>query len=79
MSHVFTGEPDARQSSDVDMQTSRFRPRYRALTDEQKSLHDAIKAKAVELEALVFVGPLTCTGVPPTPLDVWMVATWAAV
>ena len=29
-----------------------FRPRYRQLTDEEKALHDAIKSKAVELEAL---------------------------
>jgi hypothetical protein len=31
---------------------SRFRPQYRALTDDEKALHDAIKSKAVELEAL---------------------------
>jgi hypothetical protein len=31
---------------------SRFRPRYRALTDEEKTLHDAIKDKAAELEVL---------------------------
>jgi uncharacterized protein YoxC len=31
---------------------SRFRPRYRALTDEEKALHDEIKGKAAELEAL---------------------------
>lgn len=34
------------------MPTSRFRPRYRALTDEEKALHDAIKDKAEELQAL---------------------------
>ena len=34
------------------MPTSRFRPRYRALTPGEKELHDEIKAKAVELEAL---------------------------
>lgn len=52
MSNVFEGTPDARQSDDVAMPTSRFRPRYRALTDDEKRLHDAIKDKAVELEDL---------------------------
>lgn len=50
--HVFEGAPDARQSADVDHKVSRFRPTYRALTPEEKALHDAIKAKAVELEQL---------------------------
>jgi hypothetical protein len=36
----------------VNMPTSRFRPRYRALTDDEKALHDALKDKATELEAL---------------------------
>lgn len=52
MSNVFEGEPDARQSSDTKEPVSRFRPRYRALTDAEKALHDDIKAKAAELEAL---------------------------
>jgi len=52
MSNVFEGAPDARQSDKVDEPLSRFRPRYRALSDEEKALHDAIKAKAVELETL---------------------------
>lgn len=51
MSHVFEGQPDSRQS-DEKIETSRFRPRYRALSDEEKALHDAIKTKAAELEAL---------------------------
>lgn len=50
--NVYSGEPDGRQSADVAMPTSRFRPRYRALTDDEKALHDAIKGKAAELEAL---------------------------
>lgn len=50
--HVFEGAPDARQSADVNEPLSRFRPRYRALTPDEKTLHDAIKAKASELEAL---------------------------
>lgn len=52
MSNVFEGAPDARQSDDLQLAVSRFRPAYRALTDEEKALHDEIKAKAVELEEL---------------------------
>lgn len=52
MANVFEGAPDARQSASTDHPVSRFRPTYRALTDEEKALHDALKAKAVELEAL---------------------------
>lgn len=50
--NVFEGKPDARQSDRVDAPISRFRPTYRALTDAEKALHDALKAKAVELESL---------------------------
>lgn len=49
MNHVYEGKPDARQG-DETVVTSRFRPKYRALSDEEKALHDEIKAKAVELE-----------------------------
>ena len=52
MTNVYEGKPDARQSDDVNMPVSRFRPRYRALTDEEKALHDQIKDKAAELEVL---------------------------
>lgn len=52
MTNVYEGPADARQSDDVNMPVSRFRPRYRALTDEEKVLHDALKDKAAELEAL---------------------------
>ncbi len=52
MSHVFAGTPDARQSYKVDEPVSRFRPLYRALTDDEKALHDEIKSKAAELEAV---------------------------
>ena len=52
MTNVYSGPTDQRQSEDVAMPVSRFRPRYRALTDDEKALHDAIKSKAVELEAL---------------------------
>lgn len=52
MADVFEGRPDARQSGDVAHKLSRFRPTYRALTDDEKKLHDEIKAKAVEMEAM---------------------------
>ena len=52
MANVFDDKPDGRQSDAVDMPVSRFRPRYRALTDAEKGLHDAIKDKATELESL---------------------------
>jgi hypothetical protein len=52
MSHTFEGKPDGRQSSDVAAPVSRYRSRYRALTPEEKELHDAIKAKAEEIEML---------------------------
>ena len=52
MANVFEGKPDSRQSDDVNEVVSRFRPRYRALTDDEKALHDAIKSKASELEEL---------------------------
>jgi hypothetical protein len=52
VTNVYEGKPDARQSADPAMKVSRFRPRYRALTDAEKALHDQLKAKAEELEAL---------------------------
>ena len=52
VTHVFEGEPDARQSESVFEPISRFRPVFRALRPEEKKLHDDIKAKAAELEAL---------------------------
>jgi hypothetical protein len=52
MANVYEGSPDARQSAEVGEPVSRFRPRYRALTDDEKALHDEIKAKASELETL---------------------------
>lgn len=51
MADVFEGKPDTRQG-DATTAMSRFRPRYRALTDDEKALHDAIKSKADELAAL---------------------------
>ena len=52
MNHTFKGTLDSRQSDDAALPISRFRPRYRALTDDEKALHDALKDKASELEAL---------------------------
>lgn len=52
MTNVFMGLPDTRQMADVGAGVSRFRPRYRALTESEKALHDAIKSKATELEVL---------------------------
>ena len=52
MTNVYEGKPDARQMPNIDASVSRFRPRYRALTDEEKALHDQIKDKAAELEVL---------------------------
>jgi hypothetical protein len=52
MANVYEGKPDGRQSDDVNMPVSRFRPKYRALTDDEKALHDEIKTKTAELEAV---------------------------
>lgn len=53
MTNVFEGAPDGRQSDDQVHKVSRFRPTYRALSDSEKALHDHIKDKAAELEALI--------------------------
>jgi hypothetical protein len=50
--HVFEGKPDARQQTDVKAVVTLFRPTYRALTPEEKQLHDDLKAKADELHQL---------------------------
>lgn len=51
--NVFEGKPDARQSPDVAHKVSRFRPTYRALTDDEKKVHDTIKATADVMEELI--------------------------
>ena len=51
MAHVYEDQSDDRQSDEA-IAVSRFRPRYRALTDDEKALHDALKDKAAELETL---------------------------
>lgn len=52
MTHVYEGKPDGRQSGDVNAPVSRFRPTYRALTDDEKKLHDVIKEHAASMEKL---------------------------
>lgn len=52
MTHVFDGPTDSRQSDSQALKPSRFRPTYRALSDDELALHNEIKAKATELEAL---------------------------
>lgn len=52
MANVYQGKADGRQSEDEALPVSRFRPAYRALSEDERALHDAIKAKAVELEAV---------------------------
>lgn len=51
MADLYEGKPDTRQGDDTVV-PSRFRPRYRALTDEEKQLHDHIKQQAGILEKL---------------------------
>lgn len=51
MANVYDGPIDTRQASEGEVvKLSRFRPKYRALTDEEKQFHDALKTKASELE-----------------------------
>ena len=51
MANLYEGAPDARQG-DETVTPSRFRPRYRALTDAEKQLHDELKNTAACLESL---------------------------
>jgi len=53
MTNVFEGKPDARQSADTKEPLSRFRPKYRALSDAEKALHDDIKAAYGAVELLI--------------------------
>lgn len=52
MTNVFEDQPDGRQSEEVELRVTRFRPRYRALTESEKALHDQIKQSAEALETL---------------------------
>jgi len=53
MANVFEGAPDGRQSDDPALPLSRFRPRYRALSDDEKALHDEIKDHYAAVEHLI--------------------------
>ena len=51
MANVFEG-PDRRQA-ETAIEMSRFRPRYRALTDDEKALHDELKANFEAVERVI--------------------------
>jgi hypothetical protein len=44
LAHLYEGVPDGRQASEgEELSVSRFRPRYRALSEAEKSIHDEVK------------------------------------
>ncbi|MGG5810991.1 DUF7681 family protein [Falsiroseomonas sp. CW058] len=49
--HIYADGADARLASET-IKPSRFRPRYRRAGPDELALHDEIKGKAAELEAL---------------------------
>ena len=53
MANLYEGTPDARQSTSRDEPLSRFRPRYRALSEEEKMRHDQIKDAFSATEKLI--------------------------
>ena len=53
MPNVYDGQPDARQSADEAEPMSRFRPRYRALSDNEKAAHDELKDGYALVEAMI--------------------------
>jgi predicted RNA-binding protein with EMAP domain len=54
MANVYEGKPDERQTDfDDPLVTSRFRPRYRALSKDELAHHDQIKAACEKLEELI--------------------------
>lgn len=64
--HLYEGQPDARQAQTPQVPESRFRPRYRQLSQGEIDLHDAIKDKAEELAQLyerVFPGRYRALGI----------------
>lgn len=68
MADTFEGAPDARQEGDIT--PSRFRPRYRALTEDEKELHDTIKELAEFLEgAYGDITPCRETSIALTKLE----------
>lgn len=52
MADLYDGKSDARQATEP-LTPTRFRPRYRQLTDEEKLLHDNIKNLAESLAASI--------------------------
>ena len=60
MANVFKGEADRRQSREVAHTVSRFRPTYRALTEEEKVMHDAIKLLAEQIEKTFYEAVPEC-------------------
>lgn len=57
MANVFSGPTDEQQSASVSEPLSRFRPRYRALTEEEKAAHDSLKESYVKAEELILKLP----------------------
>lgn len=53
MANVFEGEPDSRQSDNPAEPMSRFRPRYRALSDDEKAQHDELKDGYALIEVMI--------------------------
>lgn len=53
MANVYEGAPDSRQSGSETEKLSRFRPRYRALSDEEKAFHDELKDGYALIEAML--------------------------
>ncbi len=52
MANVFEGASDTRQSADEGEPVTRFRPRYRALSDDEVRRHDALKDAYAAVERL---------------------------
>lgn len=53
MANVFEGSPDGRQSDNPAEPMSRFRPRYRALSEEEKAYHDELKDGYALIEVMI--------------------------
>lgn len=51
MANVYENQPDERQAEEA-IKSSRFRQKYRQLTEEELALHNTLKDKAAELEVL---------------------------
>jgi len=53
VANVYEGTPDARQSNNETTPVSRFRPRYRALSDDEKAQHDNLKDAYARIEQMI--------------------------